>query len=435
MAIFPALYSQRHPRVQAVAEAYLTQASLGDDLSPAQQQTIRAATRHDPLLAMLAVQTQHDQGSSPWPALVQLPGAMPSPTAAVQRLALEAALRGEVTKQQASGFVDSTLSLWALLHDASPADAQQFLEATERLPVGEYANAAADPSYALVVERLEPNHRATFREHQAALAPLLAMAAPEEWNGLVAKFERAEPRVSELLAEGKQGRTAAIVYMLQFDAVRALEQAGVPQGEAIDFAGINSATIGQAAAQHNDWATWAAKLRSETGPDGRSLFRAASADPAVFWLVCHDQSPDKADSLAILRRYAGTDLPVVLLKYGKRPMWLAAAIDSLVRFDNEHDANPAKREAAARFLNRYQDDTAFRDALVEHGAGADSRLFLAGGPDALAQIRANPHDITKCWSTPRDGRGKRPSGRIFPAATSFTQSAKRSTAAQSPGAS
>ena len=269
-AIFPALYSQRHPR-QAVAEAYLTR-ELGDDLSPAQQQTIRAATRHDPLLAMLAVQTQHDQGSSPWPALVQLPGAMPSPTAAVQRLALEAALRGEVTKQQASGFVDSTLSLWALLHDASPADAQQFLEATERLPVGEYANAAADPSYALVVERLEPNHRATFREHQAALAPLLAMAAPEEWNALVEKFERAEPRVSELLAEGKQGRTAAIVYMLQFDAVRALEQAGVPQGEAIDFAGINSATIGQAAAQHNDWATWAAKLRSETGPDGRSLF-------------------------------------------------------------------------------------------------------------------------------------------------------------------
>ena len=87
-------------------------------------------------------------------------------------------------------------------------------------------------------------------------------------------------------------------------------------------------------------------------------------------------------------------MPVVLLKYGKSPKLLAAAIDSLVRFDNEHDANPAKREAAARFLNRYQDDTAFRDALVEHGAVLIPALS-AGGPDALAQIRANPHDITK----------------------------------------
>jgi len=390
--LYPQLFAQRHPR-EAVAQSYLTR-ELGDSLSPAQERTVRAAVRYDPLLAMLVAQTRHDEGAAPWEALAALPGETPSPTLTVQRLALDAALAGKLTKRQAAGFVDSTLSLWALLHDASPADSQQLLDATQRLPVSEYANAAADPSYALIVERLDPRYRATFRDNQAALTPLLAMAAPEEWNGLVEKFERAQPRVGELLADPKLGRTYAIVYMLQFDAVHALQQAGVSETEAIEFAGINSAAIGEVAKVHPDWAAWAAKLKQEAGPDNRPLIRAACADPAVFWLVCHDDSPGKASSLAILRRYAGTDLPAILLKYGKTPALLGAAIESLTRFDNELDSNPARRQSAARFLNRYQDDDAFKDALAQHGAVLIPALS-AGGPDALAQIRSNPNDISK----------------------------------------
>jgi hypothetical protein len=233
------------------------------------------------------------------------------------------------------------------------------------------------------------------------------MASVEEWDRLLAAFQKAQPRVGEILADQQLGSTYGLIYMLQLDLVQELERSGISEKDAIEFVGANAATIREFKKDHPDWTLYVGRLKTNSGPNGKSLFRAACADPSVFSLVAHDRSGETGASLQILRRYATTELPAILLKFGNPPKLLDNAVEALSRFDNEQDPDPAKRQTAARFLNDYQDDDAFKDALIKHGAVLIPALS-AGGRDALAQIRTNPNDISK-WV---DANGK-PRGTPF----------------------
>jgi hypothetical protein len=389
--LFSYFYAERHPR-ETIADAYLRQ-RLGE-MTRAQQATVREAVHRDPLLAMLAVTAAQQNNNSAWQAVASVANQPPSQTIEVQRLALDAALTGQLSKPEAVRFVNSTLALWGILEDASPTDAAQYLAETKRLSPEEFLNAASDPSYAMIVSRLDPRYRAMFQAHQPTLTPLLAMSPPEQWNALLGQFERAEPRVSEILDDPKLGRTFGLVYMLQFDLIKPLEQAGISEIEAINFVGINAPVLHEFVKDHPDWIALVLRLQKASGPKSQSLLRAASQDPAIFWLVAHAADGQRDAAFAILERYAGTDLPAVLLKYGGDPKPLSAAIDALARFDNDTDADPAKRQTAAKFLNRYQDDDAFKEALAVDGSVLIPALSC-GGRDALAQIRKNPADISK----------------------------------------
>jgi hypothetical protein len=389
--LFSFFYAQRHPR-ETIAEEYLRQ-RLGE-MTHAQQSAVRAAVHRDPLLAMLAVTSAQQSNSSTWQAVANVAAQAPSQTMQVQRLALDAALAGEMSRPEAVRFVNSTLSLWGILEDASPADASHYLAETQRLSPEEYFNAASDPSYAMIVSRLESRYRATFRANQRTLTPLLAMSPPEQWNELLGQFERAQPRVTEILEDPKLGRTFGLVYMLQLELIKPLEQAGIPEIEAINFVGINAPVLREFAKDHPDWIALVLRMRQLSGSKSQSLLRAASEDPALFWLVAHAAADQRDAAFSILQNYAGTDLPAVLLKYGGDSKLLAAAIDALARFDNDSDPDPAKRQTAAKFLNRYQDDEAFKEALARHG-GVLVPALSCGGRDALAQIRKNPSDISK----------------------------------------
>jgi hypothetical protein len=389
--LFSAFYAQRHPR-ETIAEAYLRQ-RLGE-MTRTQESTVRQAVHRDPLLAMLAVTSAQQSNTSAWQAVANVAVQPPSQTEQVQRLALDAALAGELSQPEAVRFVNSTLALWGILEDASPDDAAQYLAETQRLSPEEYLNAASDPSYAMVVAKLEPRFRGTFQANQRILTPLLAMSPPEQWNELLARFERAQPRVSEILQDPKLGRTFGLVYMLQFEFIKPLVQAGISETEAINFVGINAPVLRGFANDNPDWTPLVLRLRQLRGPHEQPLLRAACEDPAVFWLVTHAAADQREAAFSVLQKYAGTDLPAVLLKYGGDSKLLAAVIDSLIRFDNDGDFDPAKRQAAAMFLNRYQDDDAFKEALARHGSVLIPALSC-GGRDALAQIRKNPSDISK----------------------------------------
>ena len=390
--VFPWLYAKRNP-TEAVAESYIRQ-QLGNTLKPGDEAAVRNAIASDPLLAMLVVRTSQEQGTDPFKSLAQLPRESTTPQNSVKRLALDAAFRGQLNKKQAADFVYSTLALWALLNDIDPTEAERFLDTTQHLSDEEYLNAASDASYALLVARVNPRHRGTLQDNQETLTPLLAMADPTEWDGLLDRFEKAQPRVGKILTDPKLGRTYGLIYMLHFEAIIQLVGAGLSEKEAIDFAGVNGAAIRSVVATWPQWSNWVARLQHEAGPTNRSVFEAACADPAVFWLVCHDGSADHEESLIILRRYAGTELPAILLKYREQQKLLDPAMESLVRFDNENDSNKDRRGAAAHFLSKYQDDEAFKVALIKHGAVLIPALS-AGGPDDLAKICANPNEINK----------------------------------------
>ena len=184
--------------------------------------------------------------------------------------------------------------------------------------------------------------------------------------------------------------------MLQLDYVRELVSSGIDEIRAIKFMAANAATVRQTAPRDRAWASRVKQLDERKGPGDQSLFQLACADPAVFWLVAHDNSSDHSKSERILAQYGGTELPAILLKYWteSEPKLLQAATDAIVRFDVESDPEQAKRQAAAQFLNRYQDDSVFKGLLLTHGPVLIPALS-AGGPDALAQISKNPADIHK----------------------------------------
>jgi len=98
----------------------------------------------------------------------------------------------------------------------------------------------------------------------------------------------------------------------------------------------------------------------------------------------------------VLRRYAGTSVPaLVLIKYGADAKCLAAAIRALYRFDIVTDNRGKKHEhVAAHFLIHYQEHPEFKAALARHGEILIPALS-AGGKDALSDIVRNPNDIYK----------------------------------------
>ena len=392
------LHAQRYPR-ETVAESYLKN-RLGEMTSD-QERLVRHAIDHDFLLAMLVATSAQNRGQPPWDALGQITKQSPTPVLAIQKQALSAGMEGKIKKDDAARFVDSSLAVWTILNDADPPEAERFLKQIEACSPEEYFNVAVDPSYTLITSRLDPKYRAVFRRYQQVLTPLLAMASVDEWDRLLAAFQVAQPRVAEILEDSKLGRTYGLVYMLQFELVQELEQSGVPEKDAIEFVGVNAANI--RAVQKGNWTVCVDRLEKTNAPNGKSLFRAACADPAVFWLVSHDHSDGNSHSLQILQRYAGTELPAILLKYGQDQKLLDAAIEALLKFDNDLDPSPTKRQVAAKFLSRYQDDEAFKDSLVKHGAILIPALS-AGGPDALAKIRINPNDIYKLVD--KDGQRK-----------------------------
>ena len=201
---------------------------------------------------------------------------------------------------------------------------------------------------------------------------------------------------------------------------RSLSKAACQKKTRSNLSASSSATI--SAVQKGNWTVYVDRLEKTNGPNGKSLFRAACADPAVFWLISHDHSDGNSRSLQILQRYAGTELPAILLKYGQDQKLLDAAFEALLKFDNDQDPSSTKRQAAAKFLSRYQDDEAFKESLLKHGAILIPALS-AGGPDALAQIRTNPNDIYKFVD--KDGHAKALRyGHLSPEATSFMPSTK-----------
>ena len=66
--------------------------------------------------------------------------------------------------------------------------------------------------------------------------------------------------------------------------------------------------------------------------------------PAVFWLISHDHSDDNSHALQILQRYAGTELPEILLKYGQDQKLPEAAFEALLKFDNDQGPSSNKRK-------------------------------------------------------------------------------------------
>jgi len=389
------LQEQRHPR-EALAENYLR--SRLPDMTADQESLVRRAVDDDPLLAMFVVASAQRQNQSPWEPLARADD--PSQMLSVPRRALEEGIAGKLGKQQAAGFVDATLQTWAILADADKVEADAYLDQTRQLSPEELPLAAKNPAYALMVSRIDPRYRADFRDHQDILTPLLVATASDQWNNLLAKFQQAEPRVVEIFNDPSMGRLYGTTYLLESDLVRELEGAGVALKQAIEFVGPNAAVIREFKKDHREWAAIVAKFCDttadhEAAPGKKlSIFAWACADPAVFWLIAHDASVDGHEAAIVLQRYAGTDLPAVLLKYGKAPEMLRNAIDALLRFDNQMDADPRKRQAAAHMLSDYQDDVPFKDSLQTVGSVLVPAIFY-GGSDALAQIRKNPPDLYK----------------------------------------
>ena len=390
------LHARRYP-TESAAESYLRKQLGGRTMTTAQEQLVRRAVDRDALLAMLAVDSAQKQNQSPWDALDQ----PPTPELDIEKFVLDKGMKGEITKLNAVPFVNSTLAVWSMLNEADPKEAKRYLDEVKKCNREEFVNVAADPSYTLIKSNLAEEYQSDFQKNQRMLTPLLAMAPTTEWNELLAKFQRAQPRVGQLLAEF--GRTYGLVYMLHLDSVKELENSGLSEKEAIEFVGPNAGAIQDLKAKHVEWTVCVDRLKKNAGPMEKSLFRIACGDPAVFWLMAHDSANESSRALRILQRYAGTELPAVLLKYGKDPTQLDAAMEALIRFDNEHDPDPKKRQSAAKLLNHYQDDVAFKDSLAKHGAVLIPALSV-GGPDALAQIRANPKDIYK--SVDKDGKPK-----------------------------
>ncbi len=378
---------------QSMARQYL-QARLGQT-SQAENQTIDAAVAYDPLGAMLTVANCQRQNMAPWDQLAVGSLARPSEMMRVQRQALAMALDGQLNKDDAEGFVDSTLPIWGMLADMDSTEASKFLTETHRLSPEECRLAAGNGAYAFAISKLDPKHRGTYRDFEKTLTPLLANTAVEDWNRMLDLFDRARPRVVEIDRDPKMGPIYAVTYMVNLDIIQDLQNADVPLKPAIEFAAINAGQVAEFKRGRPNWAASVSRLqRNETPDANRSLLAVACQDPAVFWLIAHDGSENQKDSLAILKHYGGTELPAVLTKYGSSDKLLVAATDALMRFDNSDDPDPKKRGAAAQFLNHFQNDAAFKEQLEKHGAILIPALSV-GGTGALAEIASNPADIKK----------------------------------------
>lgn len=390
---------RRHPTESMVIG--LLEKRLGG-MTPDQRAMVRDLAGQYPIETVLAA---HRDG---WEGLDRLRAHGPDMTQKVQVLAFKAG-EEQLDQEAAVEFANVSLSLlWAIEEEDAPY-AASILDAVHRLSPEEYRNVAFDPSYAQIAPHLETKYREEFRKNQDILTPLLAVATQDEWNAVMGHFQAAQPRAGEIFRDAELGPPFALVYILNRELVQALQAQGVQEQDAISFLGCNADTARLAKEGDPSWAAGIRQMQQDSGPaadDGTamSLFDWACNDPAVYWLIRGDVSPNKDSSRKVLARYAGTVLPTVLtLQYSESPELLRAAIEALARFDNESDPKPERRGTAAQFLCRYHKDGVFKDELRKHGAILIPALG-AGGEEDLARIQKNPNDVYK--HVDEDGKPK-----------------------------
>ena len=201
------------------------------------------------------------------------------------------------------------------------------------------------------------------------------------------------PRVTQIAR--RQGTIYATIYMLNLRWIEALERLGVPERKAMDFVGTNAGTLREYGSDADAIAERIKRLRSQTGPDGKtSLFEWACRDSAIFWDIEHarhvsSENVETAwkDAALVMGRYADTDLPMILTKYGTDNRCFTAALKALVRFDNFDSKNPNIKSTAARFLSHFQNNDIFKHQLGQYGARLIPAISV-GGEDVIRGLHS-----------------------------------------------
>jgi hypothetical protein len=373
--------------------------------TPEQSRLLSEALKKGQMSAVVAAYSQ-DSGDS-WKGVETFVNQGLSRTQTVMHMALNAALRGDhpLDGDAAQQFWLSAGSLIQTMDRVDPDYAQSLLDNLKHLSTDEYRNVGRNPSYIQIASGIEPRYRGNFMQYQEQLTPLLANTEPKEWNRLMEDFQQALPRIAKIFVDDDMGHYYGYTYMLNLELVRELKRQGIEKKEAIEFVACNASTIRTVQSRDPQWAAKVKALQNEDGPkdEGQrvSLFQWACADPSHYWLLSKDPSPEHKNAILILKRYANTELPAILTKYGTSDTLIQNAIVALARYDQVGD----KPGAVASFLNRYQDDVAFREELEKHGP----RLVPAigsGGEKALRQIRDNPKNIDRFVDADGKPKGK-----------------------------
>lgn len=415
----------------------LARERCGGMMADEDRRALEAAIRRGGALrALLIIDEEQRAGRVPWERLRSLGNAATAtaPLAASIRIKEKAAtalLDSKLEVDAAEDFARQSIGFHFLLADIDPERAALFLDATIGLSDEECRNAGSDVSYAWVVSRLSSAHRQSFRQYQEELTPLLLAADPTEWDALMVAFERAQPGVGRILRDPTLGQTYGMAYLLNHTQVERLKQSGITEQAAIEFVGVNARAIAQF-----DSASWPELVKTElmtrTGPDKKTLFEWACADPSVMRMLAVTAKPARtsttgsktdggssgpprafnASALDALQRCPSTDVPAILVeKYGlddqSRPeddVLLATAMEAIQRFDNEAAADGRLLDhPASRFLSHYQDNAEFKQALKYHGAVLIPALSV-GDENNLEKIVSNPSNIHK--NVTPDGKPK-----------------------------
>jgi len=358
-----------------------------------QRKLLRATVKQYPLESLFAA---HQSG---WSGIKALNDKGPDYTVLVPALAFKGS-REKLDKVTALGFIQKTSSLFETFATLDPQYGEKLLQELRKLSVAEYKNMAHDPSYLMIVYQLHPRYRNEFRQNQPLLTPLLTLVNPLEWNHFMGRFVEAQPRIKEIIADPAFDDEYAWSFVLNRDLVKYLISQGFSERSAVHFLKLNSETAREAMKADAKWAEDLLRMQSlgaNAAENGMTmtLFDWACFDPSIYWLVTQDESPQKLASFSIMTRYSGTELPNILrLHYSSEDKVLKASIDALLRFDNEQEKKPERRNVASKFLNHYQSDALFKKLLREHGALLIPAL-AAGGDKELAYIAKNPKNINK----------------------------------------
>jgi hypothetical protein len=364
---FAWLDGRRHPQRQ-LAMQYLHE-QLGT-MTPDQIAQADAAILVDPLATMLAAK------ENGWEGIRAVARHDLSTRLQVETIGLRQFADGNTNAATASDFVDRTLRMVEILrHD--PNYHIDPLDDVRHLSPEEFSNVVADDSYLIIAPRIAPQYRQDFQRNQATLTPLLSMADPAQWNGLMADFEKAKPEVVNLFRDHPDP-LIGYVYMLQSDKVKELVNAGVNELDAIEFLGVNTASVNQAAKTDPRWAAGVQGLQSTNGPDGKPLFQICLKDPFAYGLVASDPSPDRKSSRTILVHYAGSAVPAIIQNYAQTPAMFTAALETVSRFGCSPGASPKSPDAAVGIIAQHQDDPNFKNALAAEGPRLVAALLVAG---------------------------------------------------------
>jgi len=396
------LDQKRHPEKQLEMAMMEKRLGLSEQMTPENRQLIERCLEKDPYGALVVASTDTDRFAAlkDW-----LANGTVTPEMEIEQMAVRAAREGQLDSTTAASFAQSSGEIVDFLKDIDPHSSSTILASLHHLSADEYRNVALDSSYMQIAGMLAPAERETFRNYQADLTPILATASPTGWNALVKAFEAAQPRVSQLMNDKQKGLIYAEIYMLNLDAIRQMVAAGIDETEAIEFVGINASELKRIQKSDPGWVGRIARMKQVTvdangkAPD-RTVYAWSLIDPATFYLVAHDNSPDQKNSLAVLTWYAGTNLPQILLtSYNKDDQTLNNAIAAVRNY--EFDDSNKRIQAGAKFIGNYKDNDVFKACLFKHGPRLIPALS-AGGEELLSSIYSNPNNIDG-WVT-SDGK-------------------------------